>query len=174
MPRKPQGVHARPENAGAHNFPKGYEARNQDKDNVLAGTLPLFKHGFKNREDYKGLWTEEDLERELFAYFDYCEANNVKVAKVGISLWLGINKDTMYQWANDKAKHGFKCDLIRMAFELVENSYIGRIERFPTGNIFLLKSSHGHIDSSKVEVTTTNTITSNEINEVVNKLGLDK
>ena len=175
MPRKAKGIHGRPENAGLKNMPEGYADKNKDEDNVLAGVLPIYKMGFKNRENYKGIWTEEDLGKEIMAYFEYCESNNVKVAKVGISLWLGISKETMYEWVRNPAKYGFKSDLMKMAHDMIEGSYIGRAEKYPTANLFLLRTSHGHIEQSKIDISTNNTeVGQDEVNDLVSKLGLDK
>ena len=47
------------------------------------------------------------------------------------------------------------------------------IDKYPTGSIFLLKSSFGHRDISTVEVNSTPT-SAEDISETVKKLGLDK
>lgn len=175
MPRGHKGIHGRPENAGLKNLPEGYAEKNKDEDGMLAGTLPIYKKGFENRENYKGVWDEESLKKEIFAYFEYCEEYNVKVAKVGISLWLGISKETMYEWVRNPAKYGFKSDLMKMAHDAIEISYIGRAEKYPTANLFLLRTSHGHIEQSKIDISTNNTgVGQDEVNDLVSKLGLDK
>lgn len=174
MPRKSKNVHGKPANAGVKNMPKDYADKRQDTDGINAGVMPVYRKGMENRQNYKGLWDEESLSREIMAYFDYCEVNEVKMAKVGISLWLGMSKQMMFEWAKDK-KYGFKFDLINQAFDVVEASYVGRIEKYPTGNIFLLKTSHGHIETSKVDVQTNGVgATLEDVKDTISKLGLDK
>lgn len=177
MPRKSKGVHTNPTKAGEQNLPVGYAEKNRDEDNTVAGILPIYKKGMENRENYKGLWDEESLAKEIQAYFDYCADNNVKLAKVGISLWLGISKSQMFEWAKEKVKYGFKSDLINQAFDIVELSYIGRAEKYPTANLFLLRTSHGHIEQSKMDITSNGQAVNTspeEVNDLISKLGLDK
>ena len=146
--------------------------RNKDPDKAMDGLMPIWEHGFKNREDYKGLWTEETLAHEVDEYFRYCFNNEVKVAKVGLQLWLGMSKAQYYEWASNP-KHGFKTDIIRQANDLIELSYMGRVESYPTGNIFLLKSLHGVNDTTKVEITN-NGASKEDVKDLVSKLGLDE
>jgi hypothetical protein len=175
MPRKAKGVHARPEDAGVKNLPEGYADKNRDSENVMVGIMPIYKKGMVNRQNYKGIWEREDLEREIQAFFDYCTDNEVKVAKVGLSLWLGIGKSQMYEWVANPAKYGFKSEIMRDAFDLIEFSYIGRAEKYPTANLFLLRTSHGHVETSKLDINNTNAPTNTEdVNDLVSKLGLDK
>ena len=54
----------------------------------------------------------------------------------------------------------------------MELEYISKVESYPTGNIFLLKSSHGHVDKSEVNITATTDVSQENILETVNKLGL--
>ncbi len=175
MPRKSKDVHTSPKTAGQQNLPKDYHLKHEDSEQSMKGIMPIYKQGMKNRQDYKGKWTEELLEKEIQAYFDYCLAHDVKLAKVGISLWLGISKSQMYEWAREPGKYTFKSHLINQAFDIVELSYIGRSEKYPTANIFLLKSSHGHIETSKVDIqSTNNAVGADDIQDVISKMGLDK
>lgn len=174
MPRKPRGIHARPENAGAHNLPEGYADTRKDPDNSLQFTLPIYHIGQKNRRDYKGLWTEEQLETEIGNYFQYCLEHSVKPSKAGIGLWLGVGKDTMHTWVRESAKYGFKSIIAKEAFDLIESCYIERAEQYPTANLFLLRSSHNHVEKSQVDVNTSTSTTAEDVDEAIKKLGLDK
>ena len=128
--------------------------------------------GFKNRENYKGLWDEESLQQEIRNFFQYCAEYCLKPSKAGLQLWLGVSRQTYNEWSKDKIKYGFKSDLIEMANQAMEIQYIERSESFPTGNIFLLKTSHGYIETQKVEVT--NGVNAEDVKDMVSKLGLDK
>ena len=48
-----------------------------------------------------------------------------------------------------------------------------QIDKYPTGSIFLLKSSHGHQDIKVINVTNNN-VTPEDVKDAVSKLGLDK
>jgi len=174
MARKNKGIHTSPEKAGEKNFPEGYAEKNQDPTETTSNIMPIWFQGMKNREDYKGLWTEDSLQEEINKYFDYCFTKNVKPSKAGLGIWLGTSKQTIWEWETKPDKYGFKSELIRCAGELIEMSYIDRGEKYPTFNMFLLRSTHGHVEKNKVEVSTTNATTADEVKDAISKLGLDK
>lgn len=175
MPRKEpaKGIHTSPEKAGIKNMPENPQI---DDENIMAQIVPIYNKGTENKKEYKGLWNEEDLEREIKAYLDYCITSKVKPAKIGLSLWLGVGKSQYYEWERMPEKYGYKSHLIRQANEAIELSYMSRIEKYPTGNIFLLKSSHDHIEASKLDITSNGKTVGNaeEVLELVSKLGLNK
>ena len=41
---------------------------------------------------------------------------------------------------------------LNIANRLIEASYVGRVEKYPTGNIFLLKTTQGYVEKSSVDV----------------------
>lgn len=176
MPRKVKGVHTSPEKAGIKNMPENYPDTHKDPDNTMAKLLPLYKIGMSNYFEYKGNWTDEQLAEEVSKFFAYCSDNEIKPAKAGLELWLGVSRSQYYDWSAKVEKYGAKSDIISHANRLMELSYIGRAEKYPTANIFLLKSSHGHIETSKVDVTTNGSSaqTTDEIEDTISKLGLDK
>ena len=138
--------------------------------------MPVWKKSFENRELYKGLWTKEEMEFEINEFFNYCFENGVKPAKVGLALWLGTTKGTIWEWETHPEKYGFKSDLMKDASAVIEWSYIGRSEQYPTANLFLLRTSHGYVDASKVDVTTNGQAigsTQAEVDEAIQKLGLE-
>lgn len=171
MPRKAKGIHTSPEKAGADNLSKQYVEKNKDPDKMMKDLMPVWNKGFENRENYKGQWTEETMAHEINEFFKYCFDNEIKPAKVGLGLWLGTVKQTIWEWET-KPQHGFKHELIKRACELIELSYIGRLESYPTGNMFLLKSLHGHSEVTKVEVTNNTNV--EDVKDMISKLGLDK
>jgi len=114
------------------------------------------------------------LEDEIYQYFTYCTEVNLKPAKVGLRLWLGLSKSQYWEWETKPEKYTWKSNQINQANDFMELQYIGRLELYPTGNQFLLKAQHNYIDKQTVEVNTHNEISKDEISDVVNKLGLDK
>ena len=55
----------------------------------------------------------------------------------------------------------------------MEIEYIEKGEKYPTFNMFLLKSSHQHSDKQEIEVTNKD-VDSDNIDDIVKKMGLDK
>ena len=174
MPRKAKGIHTSPEQAGEQNLPDNYAETHNDKTGQGKNYLGIWNKSFENRQNYGGKWTEETLTEQINAYFQYCFENEVKVSKVGLSLWLGISKSQFWEWETKPEKYGFKSNLARQATAIIEDTYVGRVESYPTGNIFLLKAMHGYAETQKVEVTGNKGTNPDEVNDIISKLGLDK
>ena len=174
--KKEAGKHSSPLTAGKQNLSKKNIEMNKDKrePNQMGEILGVFEHGRYILGEYGGLWTEESLEDEIYQYFTYCTEVNLKPAKVGLRLWLGLSKSQYWEWETKPEKYTWKSNQINQANDFMELQYIGRLELYPTGNQFLLKAQHNYIDKQTVEVNTHNEISKDEISDVVNKLGLDK
>lgn len=176
MPSKNKGIHTSPENAGRQNIPQTHIEKYKDGEHTMAKVMPVYLHGNTMRENYKGLWTDELLFQEIVNYFSFCEETDSKPCKVGIRLWLGVTRDTFCEWEkNPNGRYGLKSDIIRDAVDSIEISYIQRSEKYPTANIFLLKTSHGHVESNRLDVTTDGKPVTNpdNISDIVKRLGLD-
>lgn len=179
LPRtyKKKGKQTDPARAGAHNLTPEYIKKQQlsdaeKEDNVLARCLPLLDKAFERRK--KGTnWKPEEMEREIGKFFQYCADNNLKPNKAGLQLWLGCVKSQYWEWQKFPEKYGEISNLINLANQIMEMEYINKVEKYPTGNIFLLKAGHNYVEKSEVEVKT-NITKPEEIDEVVKKLGLDK
>ena len=152
MPRKSKGVHTSPENAGIQNMPMDYEDKN-DEPEEMQEIVEIWDKSFKNRQDYAGKWTEEELATEIRNYFQYCVDRKVKLCKAGLRLWLGISKSQYNAWENFPEKYTFKSDLIEWANSVMEYSYVKKVEKYPTGNIFLLKTCHDFNETTNISVT---------------------
>ena len=178
MPRKSKGIHTSPETAGSHNLTESYKAKislKEGEENVMTKIAPLWKIAMERR-DYKGQWDEEKFKSSIFEFFTYFEENNLKPSVAGLAIFLNANKQQVYDWKNFPSKYGYKSDMVNQAILIIEEQYIERSEKYPTANTFLLRTSHGHIETSKLDVTTNgNDITSaEEVKDLVSKLGLDK
>src|SRR5699024_3906481 len=106
--------------------------------------------------------------------FTYVVEKDIKPAKVGLRLWLGLSKSQYYDWETKPQVYGYKSNLIQMANDFMEMQYISQIESYPTGNIFLLKSSHQHVDKQEVNITNVAEVDRNNILDTVTKLGLNE
>jgi hypothetical protein len=157
-------------------MPKDLEDTNSNTQGMDA-FAELFILSGQMRQARKGtMWTEDELRREIENYFLWCARKDVKQANVGLSLWLSCGKGTLYTWASDPVKYGAISVLTSQALEAIEHQYINRVEKYPTGNIFLLKTSHGHVETSKVDITSNGKEITNQENveDLVSRLGLDK
>lgn len=87
----------------------------------------------------------EELEKKINEYFS--KVNEEEITITGLCLYLGINKDTFYEYAK---RDEFK-DIINLARLVVENSYeISLRKNGRTGDIFALKN-FGWQDKMEVE-----------------------
>lgn len=171
--RSPYKRHSSPATAGAHNLPPGYhkEARRKDVNKIMKRLLPISDRGRKNKQEYAGKWDEESLAHEVNEFFKYCAEFDVKPAKAGLRLWLDLSRSQYHAWETQAT--GYKSDILEKAAAMIEMSYIGNIESHPTGNIFLLKSSHNHTDRSEIEVTGQG-VDKQDIRDQLIKAGLTK
>jgi hypothetical protein len=170
----PKKIHTSPETAGPQNMAKAQPEK--IKDHLMERIIPMMEHGLEQTKVYKGLWTEEQLKTSIQEYFEYCREYSIKSSKASLRLWLGCEHSTYWDWEHKPEKHGYKTTFIRLANDIMEANMINRIETYPTGNMFLLKTSHGHYESSRVDITSNGqTVNSaDEVKDLVNKLGLDK
>jgi hypothetical protein len=174
--KKCQNIHTSPETAGEKNMPKDYASKKADDMHTMEKLLPIYNHGRYVAGNYKGLWTEELFQEEVANYFQYCADNSVKPCKAGLRTWLNVSRDQYHQWETKPEKYGYKSDILGMAGDVMEMSYIQRGEKYPTMNTFLLRTSHGHVESSKMDVTTNgqSVNSADDVHDLISKLGLDK
>ena len=164
----------RPEVAGAQNMTDAHIKRNTKPEGYTSNYLSEMYSIAVEQSKRSTNWTPEELQATILSYFKYCEDKSLKPCKSGLQLFLGCSKETYNAWGNDKAKYGAISDQIRLANQAMETEYINRVEAFPTGNMFLLRTSHQHVEKSQVEVTASNSTTAEEVDEAIKKLGLDK
>lgn len=170
--KKEKGKHSSPETSGIQNLPKSQiDSLKGTGGGVVKEILEIYEKGRENSKEYKGLWDEESLARELHEYFIFCAEKDAKPSKAGIRLWLGISKSRYWEWENEAGT--YKANLLAQANDFMEIQYISKGEQYPTMNMFLLKSSHGHSDKQEIQITGTD-VNKDEISDAIAKLGLDK
>jgi len=172
-----KGVHGSPEQAGVQNMrPEIMEKMKSqvpDEENINAKIMPIYKTGQVNRDRYKGQWTPEQLRESISDFFDYCVSIGLKPTQPGLRLWLGLHRDTIHEWRTNKAKFGLKTDILNDAFEFMEMYLQINIDKYPTGSAFLLRTSYGHVEQSKVNVETSNTdVSADGVKDMIARLGL--
>lgn len=171
---KSKNVHTKPSKSGVKNMPKEFEEKHKDgeEDNVLESLTEMFVDTVKRPR--KSAWTKEDLAREIEGYFNYCIEKTLKPCKAGIRTYLGVSRSQYHAWQSEPQKYGEISDIINLANDVMEQEYINKSQKYPTANIFLLKTSHGHVETSKVDITSNAPATSTEVQDAISRLGLDK
>lgn len=173
--KKKRGRHSSPNTSGEQNLPKQYVEKNKGSGGGnMEVILMATQHGSDLRQEYKGLWTNELLEKEVFDYFQYCVTKDMKPSKASLRLWLGISRSTYYEWENNPAKHSNKSDILQMANDFMQVQYISRGEQYPTFNQFLLKASHDYSDKQDITITATSDVSQDNILDTITKLGLNE
>ena len=170
--KKKPGKHSKPKTSGVQNLPKEYMERVEGTGGgIMEDLIGIYEKGFANRRDYAGKWDEDSLESEVHDFFKYCAQFDVKPAKSGLRLWLGLSRSQYHEWETNTSSHPLKSDILDSAHSLMEMQYITKGESHPTMNMFLLKSGHGHSDKQEVQITGTQ-VDSDSIAESISKLGL--
>ena len=179
MPRtyKIKNVHTSPQTAGRKNMTEAViKTMGKDEDKLLTKILAIDKEGVRTNSIYKGKWTDEQFTESVNQFFEFCDEISFKPTQPALRVWLNVSRQTINEWRSKPEKYGVKSDIIDKAFNLMEMYLQGNIDKYPTGSIFLLKTSHGHIETSKVDVTSNGSqIQSKEdLDDAVSKLGLNK
>lgn len=178
MPKKyiRKGKQTHPDIAGPQNISAEYIAKRKvtGKEAIMVnGTAKLFERS----QSVKGTnWTGEEMQKAIIEYFGFCAEYSIKPSKASLGLYLGANKDTIGEWTRNSAKYGIISVIIKEAVDAIESSYISSGEEKPAMNIFLLKTSHGHIESSKLDITSDGKQLSDasDVRNAVSRLNLDK
>lgn len=167
-----------PEMAGKENISDSYLSTHQNDElgkSLMAFMNHAYAHGLRLKR--KSAWSPEELEAELQEFFLFCDTSGLKPAKAGIRLWLNVSESQYYDWEkNTGNKYQHLSEIIRQANAFIEWQYVNRAEKYPTANIFLLKSSHSHIEQSKLDVTSNGKTLENaeDVKDMISRLGLDK
>lgn len=170
-----KGIHSSPEDVGGNILLDSY-TKDGEEDELLVNILDGYREAQKRKQAYKGLWTEETFVDAVVKYFQFCADRKLKPNKAGLRTWMGCSRSQYYDWTTKVEKYTYKSDILEMAHNMMEDSYVNRGEKYPTMNTFLLKTAHGHVETSKLDLTSNgNTLNSSEdVKDAVSKLGLDK
>lgn len=174
MPRTyvTKNKHTSPERAGKLNLENVNVPT--DDNGIMKFIMPLRKHGQAETSIYHGQWTDEQFVKSVDDFFDYCFEKDFKPTIPALQVWLGVCRAQYYEWKTKPEKFGVKTDVINEAERSMEVYLQSNLDKYPTGSIFLLKTSHGLVETTNVNVTNNNPTSKEEIADVVSKLGLDK
>ena len=147
----------------------------KDESGLMSKIFPAYLRGNDNRQIYKGLWSPEDLQKEINDFLIYCEEVDTKPTIPLLTTWLGVSKAQFHRWRTEP-QFGDKRDVIDRALQIMEAYLQGNMDKYPTGSIFLLKTTHGHVESSKLDITSNGNSISDpaEVKDAISKLGLKK
>ncbi len=148
--RPPNKVHTSPERAGEQNMENVKMAK--DELGIMGNLVDIMKKGNENRQAYKGLWTDEALAEQLELFFIYCKDMDFKPTVPALITWLGISKSQFYEWRGNPGRYGDKSELLGRAMVVMESYLQSNIDKYPTGSIFLLKTTHGHAETQNIVV----------------------
>lgn len=172
-----KGIQTNPKNAGkVANTPEfdGRHKQDDTTDNLIHDLIPLMKRAYEMRATRGTNWTPMELQTAICEYFEYCASKDLKPSMSGLRLWLGISYETLSVWLRHLDKYGTITEIMRDAKDCMEVQYINRAEKYPTANIFMLKSKHGYVEKTQVEINSNQNITTNEVDDVIKRLNLDK
>lgn len=164
-----KGKHTSPENAGVQNL-KG--AKLPSGGGLNDKIYPVMQHG--KHIPYSGKWTDEEFADSVAEFFAYCTETDTKPTQPLLRLWLGVSRSQFYDWINKPSKYKGKSDILQSAMDYMEAYLQSNIDQYPTGSIFLLKSTHKHSDKQEITINNGKDVSKDEIKDVVGKLGLDK
>lgn len=170
-----KNIHTKPENAGAQNLVDKNIPK--DNDGIMKKIYPVWQRSQDKSKIYAGHWTEQDLRTSVGEFFDYCNEIDLKPTKPGLQLWLGISRSMYYDWLNLPDKYGYKSDILKLAEQTMEFYLQSNIDKYPTGSIFLLKTSHGHVEQNRLDITSNGQSMQpkqDEIEQSIRLLGLEE
>ena len=121
--------------------------------NVKEFNKAIREHSIKTFHPNMAFQSVDMLENELSDFFDLCDKTNTVPTIVGIALYLGVNRDTIYAHANNPnspVSDIFK-NVINYCHMIIENGTIaGRIN--PVTYIFLGKNYFSLKDDKNITV----------------------
>ena len=95
------------------------------------------------------------VEERINEYLDYCEDHDKKPGMVELSLWLGVNRDTLKSWKRGEFRSATHKQLIERYVTLLESQwtdYMMNNKVNPASGIFLAKNLFGYKDTQDVVI----------------------
>lgn len=99
------------------------------------------------------------LEKRFWNFVDYCMEHDVKVTNQVTYLAMGITKDDVYNWENDRSRSSAHCELIKKvkSFCAAYREMLGADGRLnPVTLVWWQKNYDGLVDKSEVVLTPNN------------------
>ena len=98
----------------------------------------------------------KQVENRIIEYFTYCAENDRKPNMVGMSNWLGVDRDTVKTWKSGEYRGETHSAVVKKAVDIMEELWVdymlnGKVN--PASGIFLGKNMFGYKDTQDVVVT---------------------
>lgn len=126
--------------------------------NPVLEQLVFYKNGkLLEKEDSKPLayYTKEEIEPILEDYFMYCATQKFNPSVINLSLYLGINTTTLYDWASGRQDVVFRDSIIRAInmIQAVKDDLAERSKINASVHIFNSKNFYGMSDKVDTRIT---------------------
>lgn len=102
------------------------------------------------------LSSDEELQKRIVQYFEYCFENDIRPGVEGMALAIGVDRRTLWNWETERSGTlgNSRSDIIKKAKQILANymemlSQDGHIH--PVTAIFLMKNHFGYADKSELE-----------------------
>ena len=95
------------------------------------------------------------VENRINEYLDFCEEQDKKPSMVDLSLWLGVNRDTLKSWKRGEFRSSTHKQLIEKYVTLLEaqwTDYMMNGKVNPASGIFIAKNLFGYRDAQEVVI----------------------
>lgn len=125
------------------------------QDNVKKFNKSMREHSMKIGRPY-AFDSVERLAEDVQKYFDLCEETNVVPTITSLALWIGCDRDTIYNHANNSNSpfFGILKTAINYCHSTLENGTVdGKVN--PVTYIFMAKNYFGLRDDKQITVTPT-------------------
>lgn len=115
----------------------------------------------------------EELEKQMLEYFDLCTDNQVVPTITNLALWLGVDRSTIYEHANNSNSpfsHTMKSTINYLHSIMQSGTIDGKIN--PVTYIFISKNDYGMRDDKNITVSPSSdkqTINSSETMDAIQK-----
>lgn len=168
----PKDKQTSPRLAGPRNLPpEVVELIPKVNPSVMDQVMALQRQGLSN--PYTSQWTDTELFQAVLAFFEFCSKEGIKPTKPGLQIWLYVSKTQMDEWIKNKdGRYSGKSEVMKYAMGVMETFLQLDLDNNPKGAMFLLKTTFGHVDSTKVDVVNHNTVGVTGIEERLQKLAL--
>lgn len=115
--------------------------------------------------------TDEIMRKEIKEYVEHCGESNTIPSVLGLSLWLGVHRDTIYEWSNGDFPY---TDTIKLAMQMIhkyteDNALLGNIN--PVLYFFMSKNYWGMRDTTETVIRpATDKISEKEQLDIINAI----
>ena len=136
----------------------GYEGQGnmkhliKDGDNTIQCAWEMQKHGKRlQRGQSAAYMNDEELEKEIDDFIEYCIANKQVPSQVGLSLWLGVSIETITAWRTDSISqhHIATKNVIELFHKIIEQKVLDG-ELNPVLYMFYGKNWFGLSDKTEI------------------------